>query len=113
MRWGKGGKEGKEAAMSDWPLNDPQLATAAILGLMLIVLIVTAFRKTGITPKEFARLQKDVKRLSDDVKELRLSEERRFLRELKASKANDKPPSAAPDSSPSASQPPSALRRVE
>ena len=99
--------------MSDWPLNDPQLATAAILGLMLIVLIVTAFRKTGITPKEFARLQKDVKRLSDDVKELRLSEERRFLKELRASKADDKSPSAAPDSSASASQPPATLRAVE
>jgi len=99
--------------MSDWPLNDTQLVIAAILGLMLIVLIVTAFQKTGVTRKEFARLQKDVKRLSDDVKELRLSEETRFLKELKASKADDKPPSVAPDSSPSATQPPSALRRVE
>ena len=101
------------AAMSDWPLNDSQLATAAILGLMLIVLIVTAFRKTRVTRKEFARLQKDVKRLSDDVKALRVSEERRFLKELKASKADDNPPSAAPDSSASASQSPPALRRVE
>ena len=98
------------AAISDWPLNDSQLATAAILGLVLIVLIVTAFQKIRITRKELARLQKDVKRLSDNVKELRLSEERRFLKELKASKADDKPPSGAPDSSASASQSPSALR---
>jgi len=99
--------------MSDWPLNDPQLATAAILGLMLVVLIVTAFRKTGVTREEFARLQKNVKRLSEDVKELRASEERRFLKELKASKADDKPPSGPPDSSASTSQSPSPLRRVE
>jgi len=30
---------------------------------VLVVLIVTAFRKAGVTGKEFARLQKDVERL--------------------------------------------------
>jgi hypothetical protein len=99
--------------MSDWPLNDSQLATAAILALMLIVLIVTAFRKTRVTRKEFARLQREVKRLSDDVKELQGAEQRRFLKELKGSKADDTPPSAAPESSVSASPSPSALRAVE
>jgi peptidoglycan hydrolase CwlO-like protein len=99
--------------MGDWPLNDSQMVTAAIFGLMLVVLIVIAFRKTRVTRKEFARLQKDVKRLSDDVRELQMAEQRRFLKELKTSKADDKPPSAAPDSSASASQSPSALRAVE
>ena len=39
--------------MSDWPLNDFQLVTAAILGVMVVVLIVTAFRKAGVTRREF------------------------------------------------------------
>jgi peptidoglycan hydrolase CwlO-like protein len=89
--------------MSDWPLNDSQLATAVFLGLMLIVLTVTVFRKARVSRKEFARLQKDVKRLSDDVKELQVAEQRRFLKELKASKADDTPPSTASQSSVSAS----------
>jgi hypothetical protein len=71
--------------MSDWLLSDPQLVTAAILGVVLVVLIVTAFRKSGVTRKEFALLQKDVKRLSEKMQELQAAEQRRFLKELNAS----------------------------
>jgi hypothetical protein len=56
--------------MSDWSLTDTQLLAAAILGIVFIVVIVTAFRKPTVTRKEFARLQEGVKRLSEEVKEL-------------------------------------------
>ena len=94
--------------MSNWPLSDSQFLTAAILGAVLVVLIVTAFRKAGVTRKEFARLQEHVKRLSEDVKELRVAEDRRFIQELKASekttktrsqRLNPAPPSDAPAAS--------------
>ena len=80
----------KDVALSDWPPNDSQLVTAVILGIMLIVLIVTAFRNPRVTRKEFTRLQEDVKRLSEDVKELRLAEDGHFIEELNASKSRQR-----------------------
>ena len=76
--------------MSDWPLNDSQIVTATILGIMLVVLIVTALRKASVTRKEFARLREDVKRLSQEVKELQVSEDRRLIKELNASEKTPK-----------------------
>jgi uncharacterized membrane protein (DUF106 family) len=76
--------------MSDWPLNDSQLITAGILGVVLVVLIVTAFRKARVTRKEFARLREDVKRPSEEVKELQASDERRLIKELNASEKTSK-----------------------
>jgi hypothetical protein len=70
--------------VSDWPLSESQLITAGLLSVMLIVLIVTAFRKAGITRKEFARVREDVKRLSEEMKELQEAEQRRFINELNA-----------------------------
>jgi uncharacterized membrane protein (DUF106 family) len=70
--------------VNDWPLNDSQIVTATILAVMLVVLIVTAFRKASVTRKEFARLREDVKRLSEEVKELQASDERRLIKELNA-----------------------------
>jgi len=92
--------------VSDWPLNDSQLVTAAILGVMLVVLIVTAFRKASVTRKEFALLREDVQRLSEEVKELQAAEQRRFIKELNASEKRTKsrsrrlnpPPPSAPSS---------------
>jgi len=76
--------------VSDWPLNDSQIVTAIILGIMLVVLIVTAFRKTRVTRKEFARLRDDVKLLSAEVKELQMAEQRRFIQELNAAEKTTK-----------------------
>ena len=92
--------------MSDWPLNDSQLVTAGILGVMFVVLIVTAFRKASVTRKEFARLREDIKQLSEEVKELQAAEQRRFIKELNASEKSTKsrsrrlnpPPADAPSS---------------
>jgi uncharacterized membrane protein (DUF106 family) len=70
--------------VSDWPLNDSQIVTAIILGLVVVGLIVTAFRKARVTRKEFARLREDVKSLSAEIKELQVAEQRRFIQELNA-----------------------------
>jgi hypothetical protein len=76
--------------VSDWPLNDSQIVTGTILGIMLIVLIVTAFRKASVTRKEFARLREDVKLLSEEVKELQAAEQRRFIKELNSAEKTTK-----------------------
>jgi uncharacterized membrane protein (DUF106 family) len=76
--------------VNDWPLTDSQIVTATILGITLVVLIVTALRKASVTRKEFARLREDVKRLSQEVKELQASEERRLIKELNASEKTTK-----------------------
>jgi uncharacterized membrane protein (DUF106 family) len=86
--------------VNDWPLNDSQFVTAVILGVMLVVLIVTAFRKATVTRKEFALLREDVKRLSEEVKELQAAEQRRFIKELNASEKTTKSRSRRPDTSP-------------
>jgi uncharacterized membrane protein (DUF106 family) len=92
--------------VSDWPLGDSQFVTATILGIMLVVLIATAFRKVRVTRKEFARLREDVKQLSEGMKELQAAEQRRFIKELNAAEKTTKsrsrrlnPPSADASSS--------------
>jgi hypothetical protein len=52
--------------MSDWSLTDTQLLAAAILGIGFIV------------------------RLSEEVKELQVAEQRRFIKELKGSEKTTK-----------------------
>jgi hypothetical protein len=84
--------------VSDWPLNDSQFVTATILGIMLVVLIATAFRKARVTRKEFARLREDVKQLSEEVKELQAAEQRRFIKELNAAEKTNQTSIAAAQS---------------
>ena len=104
----------REANLNNWPANDSQLATAILFGLILIVLIVAAFRKVRVIRKEFAGLKFDIRRLSDEVRELRAAEQRRFLKELKVSRRRTKiSPSIAPESSVSASPSPSSLQVVK
>jgi hypothetical protein len=59
--------------MSHWPLTDIQVLIAAILGLTLILLVTLSFEKTRVTRREFAHLAEDVKRLSEEMKTLRLA----------------------------------------
>jgi hypothetical protein len=75
----------------NWPLNDWQLVLAAAicLDVAILGLIVTALRKAKITWAEFARTRQDVKQLAEDVKGLLVSEQIRFLQEIKASKKDD------------------------
>jgi hypothetical protein len=73
----------KEAALNDWPLNGPQfmLAITACLVAIIFVLLI-ALLKTRVRRAEFARLQQDVKELSELVKELQVAEQIRFLKEI-------------------------------
>jgi hypothetical protein len=78
-------------------VNDPPLMIAISLGIALVALIVIAFRKARVIRKEFVRLLNDVERLSRDVQELQVAEQRRFIMELNASKEGNKSAIAAPE----------------
>jgi len=64
------------------------LGTAVCLLLFMTVSMAAARRK-------ISRLQKDLKRLSEDVKVLQVAEQRRFVRELKDTKKEDDQTSTA------------------
>ena len=76
--------------MNDWPLNDLQLVTAAILGDNARRADCDRVSKSQRYRKEFALLREDVKRLSEEVKELQAAEERRFIKELNVSQKTTK-----------------------
>ena len=68
--------------MYDWLLNNAHflllvLSCAAVITIGLIVAALTKVRRA-----EFARLQDEVKDLSELVKALEVAEQRRFLKEL-------------------------------
>jgi uncharacterized membrane protein (DUF106 family) len=68
--------------MYDWLLNNAHflllvLSFAAVITIGLIVTALTKVRRA-----EFARLQDEVKELSELVKALEVAEQRRFLKEL-------------------------------
>ena len=83
--------------MNDWPLNDPQFTPAitACLAAITFVLLI-AFLKTRVRRAEFARLQQDVKELSEHVMGLQAAEQRRFLKEIGASKKDGEGTSIIP-----------------
>jgi uncharacterized membrane protein (DUF106 family) len=83
--------------LNDWPLDDPQfmLAIAACLVAITFALLI-ALLKTRVRRAEFARLQRDVEEMSEQVKELQAAEQLRFLKEIKASKKDDDGPSIIP-----------------
>jgi hypothetical protein len=83
--------------LNDWPLNDPQFmpAITACLAALTFVLLI-ALLKTRVRRAEFARLQQDVKELSEHVMELQGAEQRRFLKEISASKKDGEGPSIIP-----------------
>jgi hypothetical protein len=59
--------------MNHWPLTDTQVLIAAILALTLALLVTLSFEKARVTRREFARVQEDIKRLSEDVKMLQVA----------------------------------------
>ena len=89
--------------MNSWTVNDPHLTTAISLGIALVALIVIAFRTARVIRTEFGQLQKDVERLSRNVQELLVAEQRRFIKELNASKEGNMIAIAAPETLVSAS----------
>ena len=89
--------------MSSWTVNDPHLMIAIGLGIAYVALIVVAFQRARVIRKEFAHLQNNVERLSREVQELQVAEQRRFIMELNASKEGNKSAIAAPETPVSAS----------
>jgi hypothetical protein len=82
--------------MSHWPLTDIQVLIAAILGLTLILLVTLSFEKTRVTRREFAHLAEDVKRLSEEMKTLRLAVLKLCIVKHEASTEYDKNSIAVP-----------------
>ena len=78
--------------MYDWPPNDAHfvLLVLACVAVITIGSIVTALTK--VRRAEFARLQNEVKQLSEKIEALEVAEQRRFLMELK-SNSEDREPS--------------------
>jgi hypothetical protein len=75
-----------------------QVQNATSLWLVaLVIAVCLAFIVISIitTRRQVSRLQKNFRSLSEAVKGLRIAEERRFLKELKATKKEDNQPSAA------------------
>jgi uncharacterized membrane protein (DUF106 family) len=94
--------------MYEWLLNNTHFVILVLSCVVVIAvgLIVTAM--TQVRRGEFARLQNEVKELSEHVKALQVAEQRRFLKELKSQGSEpapathvrlltpDKEPGAAP-----------------
>jgi hypothetical protein len=81
--------------MYDWLPNNAHfvllvLSCAAVITIGLIVTALTKVRRA-----EFARLQDEVKELSELVKALEVAEQRRFLKELKSHSEGSEPSLAA------------------
>jgi hypothetical protein len=59
--------------MMHWLLPDIQILIAAIFGLTLVLLVIHSYQKRRVTRGEFAFLQEEVSRLSEEVKTLHVS----------------------------------------
>ena len=69
--------------MYDWLLNNALFVLLVLCAAVITIgLIVTALTK--VRRAEFARLQDEIKELSEQVKALEVAEQRRFLKELKS-----------------------------
>jgi hypothetical protein len=94
-----------EVVVAIWFL-DFQFVIAVVCGLVAVALVVTALGKARSIGRRFARLQSDVERLSREVKQLQVAEQRRFMKELQAPTTKygtavpQSPPDAVPQSPP-------------
>jgi hypothetical protein len=68
--------------MYNWPLNDAQLVPLVLSCLAVIAVGSIVSALTRVRRTEFARLQKEVKQLSEEIKALQVAEQRRLLMEL-------------------------------
>jgi hypothetical protein len=68
--------------LSDWRL----VLFVGVFACMtvIVVLAIVAAQKVRARQAEFARMREDIKQLSEDVKYLMNTEQRRFLMELKS-----------------------------
>ena len=76
--------------MHDWLLNNALFVLlvlcAAVITIGLMVTALTKVRRAG-----FARLQDEIKELSEQVKALEVAEQRHFLKELKSHSEGSEP----------------------
>ena len=76
--------------MYDWLLNNALFVLLVLCAAVITIgLIVTALTK--VRRAEYARLQDDIKELSEQVKALEVGEQRRFLKELKSHSQGSEP----------------------
>ena len=77
--------------MYDWLLNNAHFVLLVLCCTVVITigLIVTAL--TTVRRAEFARLQDEIKEISEQVKALEVAEQRRFLKELKSHSEGSEP----------------------
>jgi uncharacterized membrane protein (DUF106 family) len=76
--------------MYDWLLNNALFVLLVLCAAVITIgLIVTALTK--VLRAEFARLQDEIKELSEQVKALEVAEQRRFLKELKSHSQGSEP----------------------
>jgi hypothetical protein len=68
--------------MYNWPLNDAHLVLLVLSCLAVIAVGSIVSALTRVRRTEFARLQKEVKQLSEEIKALQVAEQRRLLMEL-------------------------------
>jgi hypothetical protein len=70
-----------EVIVAIWFL-DFQFVITVVSGLVTVALVITMLGKARAIGRRFARLQSDVERLSREVKQLQVAEQRRFMKEL-------------------------------
>ena len=75
--------------MYDWLLDNAHFVFLVCCTVITIGLIGTGL--TQIRRAEFARLQGELKKLSEQVKALEVAEQRRFLKELKSHSEGSEP----------------------
>ena len=76
--------------MYDWLLHNALFVLLVLCAAVITIgLIVTALTK--VRRAEFARLQDEIKELSEQVKALEVAEQRRFLKELKSHSQGSEP----------------------
>ena len=84
--------------MANWFL-DFQFVIAVVLGLVVVALVLNMLGKARAIGRRFARLQSDIERLSREVKQLQVAEQRRFMKELRPRRTKYEPavPQSPPD----------------
>ena len=76
--------------MYDWLLDNAHFVLLVLCTVVITIgWIVTALTK--VRRAEFARLQDEIKELSEQVKALEVAEQRRFLKELKSHSEGSEP----------------------
>jgi hypothetical protein len=78
-----------------WPLSDAHLVILVLSCLAVITIGSIVSALTSVRRTEFARLQNEVKKLSEEINELQIAEQRRFLIELKSKGEGEEPLIAA------------------